>query len=102
MFSTNTIIFGVCAFLFVLIVQAFLSSRKSAIFGLILPVGWFIFSIYVMFHFKNFVGDHGLEGYMVWGWYGMQVFLGNVPTIILLLVFSLFRPRKNYSEDDEE
>ena len=102
MFSTTHIVFAVSAFLLVLILQGFLSSRKNMIFGLFLPICWFAFSIYVIVHFKNFIGNHGLEGYQVWGWYAMQIFIGNLPTFILLLIFSMCRPKKNDSLDEIE
>lgn len=93
MFSTSTIIIAVVIFIAILSIQAFLSSREFHYFGLILPFLTFAFSIYVIMHFKEFIGDHGFEGYETWGWYGLQVFIGNIPTIILLLVYSIFKPK---------
>ncbi|MDO5062759.1 MAG: hypothetical protein Q4D77_06235 [Peptostreptococcaceae bacterium] len=102
MFSTSTIIFAVAAVVLVLILQAFLSSREFHYLGLILPILTFAFCIYVMSHFKELIGDHGFEGYQVWGWYGLQVFIGNIPTFILLLIYSLFKPKFNDDDDDYE
>ncbi|MDO4711730.1 MAG: hypothetical protein Q4A75_07095 [Peptostreptococcaceae bacterium] len=101
MFSSSTIIFVVSAILLVLILQAFLSSRRFHYLGLILPLSTFVFCIYVMKHFKELIGDHGFEGAETWGWYALQIFVGNIPTFILLLIYSLFKP-KYYAEDEEE
>ncbi|MDO5097013.1 MAG: hypothetical protein Q4D65_10645 [Peptostreptococcaceae bacterium] len=93
-FSTTTIVLGVLLFIGVLAIQAFLSSREFHFLGLILPLLTLGFSIYAIYHFRELTGDHGFVGYEVWGWYGLQAFIGNIPTIILLLVYSLFKPKK--------
>lgn len=91
--TQKNIIIAIVLILAIFVLQAFLSSRKQKFLGFILPIASFIFCIYVMVHFKEFIGDHGFVGYEVWGWYALQLFIGNVPTVILLLLRSLFRRR---------
>lgn len=101
-FSTTNIVIVGLIFLSVLVLQAFLSLRRLRLLGLILPFTCFAFSMYVIVHFNQLIGNHGFEGYEVWGWYGLQLFVGNIPTFILLLIFFLFKRRPDISDDDME
>lgn len=100
-FTSTNIALLIAIILAIFVIEAFLASRKQPFWGLLLPVASFLFSIYVIFNFKEFIGDHGFEGYEVWGWYALQFFLGNVPTFILLTLFSMFRYNKSRDEQDD-
>ena len=85
----SLIIIGVC------IVQGFLSSRKWSFLGLILPLASFVFSLVAIYYLKDFVGDHGLEGMEEVGYYALQFGVGNLPTFILLIIYSIFKYDKS-------
>lgn len=100
--STAQIIIIVISCISVFIIQAFLSSRTAHYIGFILPFLTFVFCLYVMWHFKELIGDHGFVGYEVWGWYALQFFIGNIPTVILLLIHSIFKPKYEDQEEDPQ
>ena len=90
-FSGFNIVMAGIGLLSILVIQGVLSSRKNSSLGLFLPATSFIFSIFIIVYFKKFVGDHGFKGYETLGWYGLQFFLANVPTAILLIIYSMFK-----------
>lgn len=95
----DALLYVLALLLLVAIVQGFLSSRKRSYLGLILPLFTFVFSLYAIYHFKDFVGDHGFDGMEAVGWYALQFFVGNIPTFILLVLYSMFKYDKSKNKE---
>lgn len=92
----RTLLYPAIITILVCILQAFLSSRSFHYLGLILPLATFAFSLVAIQRFQGLVGDHGMEGMEKLGWYALQLGIGNLPTMILLLVYSMFKPRRSH------
>lgn len=91
----NSLIFSFLVIIGISIVQALLSSLRYRFLGLILPLASFVFSLVAIFYFNGLVGNHGLEGAEELGYYALQFGIGNLPTLILLIIRSIFKRDSN-------
>ncbi len=80
--------------------QIYLSMKKSKLPGLVMPVIAFIFGLIFPFIFLTFPSGEITLGYLG-NWFVLWV-VGNVPTIILLIIYFGWRggaKRKKWQDD---